>query len=95
MMDIYKPGDYVVYEERQLGRVARMDGRGVFVCYTNGCTAANSPLCYLRHATEHEVRLYGDEKAKKLGHHRFDAECPDYDPASCSAFCPEKGGREC
>lgn len=94
MMEIYKPGDYVVYDERHLGRVAKVD-EGVFVCFTNGCTAANTPLRYLRHATEYEVRLYGEEKAKRLGYRRFDEWCSDYNWESCRAFCPNKGGLEC
>jgi len=71
----YEFGDWVVYDpgyQQVIGRVTECHETNAFVCYTQGCTAALTPLEYLRSATEAEI-----EKASAgIGFHRFDATCP-------------------
>ena len=92
-MTDYKKGDYVMYDERELGRVVyvrEVDG-AIFVCYSTGCTASNTPMKKLRLATDEEFK--SNKFARLLGYHRFDDYCPDYDPLFCSFYCPEKRKR--
>lgn len=72
---MYKFGDWVVYDpgyKQEIGRVTECGESSAFVCYTSGCTAASTPLEYLRPATEQEI----DCADKGIGFHRFDASCP-------------------
>lgn len=84
MEDIFEFGEYVVYEPGQgsteLGRVAKDLGTDtVFVCFHEGCTAAATPRQMLRHATDAEIAT----SDANFGFHRFDDECPEYDPDAC------------
>lgn len=89
-MTKFKKGDYVMYDNRELGRVATVrDDGAIFVCYSTGCTAANTPPEKLRLATDEEVK--SNKFARQLGYHRFDYYCPEYDALFCSAYCPERG----
>lgn len=82
-MESYAYGDYVVHETHwgcEVGRVTCMGYAGnAFVCYGQGCTAACTPLRTLRPATAREVAL----APKGIGHHRFDATCPERDDEVC------------
>lgn len=86
-----KRGDYVSITyptgDGELGRVASVDGDKAFVCFSTGCTAERCDAGDLR-------RVLGtfEQPGHRLGYHRFDAECPEYDPECCAAYCPEKGG---
>ena len=75
-------GDWVVYDpgdKQEIGRVTECRDKSVFVCYTQGCTAASTPLEYLRPATRAEV-----EKASAgIGFHRFDKTCPERVEEAC------------
>ena len=89
-MTKFKKGDYVIYNNQDLGRVARV-GEGseyVSVCYTVGCIGALTLKKGLRLATDEEIKSF--PTAKRLGHHRFDDCCPDYEYECCSFYCPEK-----
>lgn len=83
-MGEYKYGDYVTYSPvhrtSKTGRVTKQSKSGWYVCYSGGCTAANTPDDLLRPATESEI-----ERAAKshIGFHRFDAECKSYDEDCC------------
>lgn len=91
-MTKFNKGDFVMYDERELGRVATVrDDGAIFVCYSTGCTAANTAPEDLRLATEEEYK--SNKFARHLGYHRFDDFCPDYDALFCSFYCPEKGKR--
>lgn len=91
-MQKFNKGDFVMYDDRELGRVATVrDDGAIFVCYSTGCTAANTSPKDLRLATEKEVRAC--EFASHLGFHRFDDYCPEYDYDVCSSYCPEKQKR--
>ena len=86
-MNYYRYGDYVAYDpgycEPQVGRYVRSNAAGgAYVCYHDGCTAACTESSLLRHATESEI----SEASPHIGHHRFDAVCPDYNEECCS-FC--------
>ncbi len=89
MIETFSPGDYVVYDNRQVGRVASVRADTCFVCYSTGCTAASTPASLLTHATAEEAAR-AEAKHGPLGHHRFDPACPDYDDAVCAAYCPDK-----
>lgn len=91
MSNSYRFGDYVVYDNHELGRVARCMGDTVFVCYHSGCTAAATTASMLRLASSTEISQYQGEP---LGYHRFDIECPDCDPEVCRAYCPNKTRKE-
>lgn len=82
-------GDYVMYNNRELGRVigVRADGN-VSVCYSTGCTAGSTPACLLTRATREQIATVPD--ASRFGFHRFDGTCPKYQPEICAAFCPDK-----
>lgn len=81
-MSDFKYGDYVAYNPgytKEVGRFVRDTSNGCAVCYHDGCTSANTPLQYLRLATREEI-----EKASRgIGYHRFDVQCPDYNPDCC------------
>ena len=71
----YRFGDWVVYDpgyKQEIGRVTECRENSAFVCYTQGCTAASTPLEHLRQATESEVA----SASAGIGFHRFDATCP-------------------
>lgn len=77
---MFKFGDYVLYNngyKKEVGRVTKVDEqRGVaWVCYHEGCTAACTSLDILT--------PYNGPVNPKLGYHRFDDHCPDYDPDCC------------
>ena len=81
-MTEYGFGDWVVYDpgyKREIGRVTECGGSSAFVCYTQGCTAASTPLEHLRPATDAEVR----SASTGIGFHRFDATCPSRDDECC------------
>ena len=82
----YRYGDYVAYDpgwrEPEIGRVTRARGDVVFVCYSDGCTAACTEASMLRPATDEEIAGVSPH----IGYHRFDQECPDYD-GSCCSYC--------
>lgn len=68
-------GDWVIYDpgyKQEIGRVTEDRGRSVFVCYNKGCTAANTPKLYLRHATEEEIKA----APTGIGFYRFKSWCP-------------------
>ena len=88
---VFGYGDWVVYDKgyaKEVGRVTEVLADSAFVCYTSGCTAASTPLRYLRLATEREV---ADMATPGIGHHRFDDACPDYDPECCSVCANRLG----
>lgn len=75
-----KFGDYVVYlPNNKVGRVTEVRGDKAFVCYTDGCTAAGTPLELIREATESEIR--GADPL--IGFHRFDKYCPNRVDEAC------------
>ncbi len=91
-MSEFAKGDYVVLTalngDGDCGRVASVSDSGmVFVCFTTGCTAAACNPIHIERVMPSTGML-----AIPFGHHRFDAECPDYDLMCCRAYCPEKGG---
>lgn len=78
----YRFGDWVVYDpgyKKEIGRVIQCGERSAFVCYTQGCTAASTPLAFLRPATEAEIAA----ASAGIGYHRFDATCPSWDDEYC------------
>ena len=78
----YTFGEWVVYDpgyKQELGRVTECGENSAFVCYTQGCTAASTPLEYLRRATEAEVA----KASAGIGFHRFDEACPSRDEECC------------
>lgn len=78
----YQFGDWVVYDPgytRQIGRVTEVRGDSAFVCYSHGCTAASTPLEYLRHATDAEIA----QAPAGIGYHRFDTTCPSRVEEAC------------
>lgn len=89
----YKYGDHVAYDDgggTQVGRFVRCaygDGGTAFVCFHEGCTAAAVPVGGLRPATDEEAAGAG-----RLGHHRFDDGCPEYDEEICHVTCMERFG---
>lgn len=92
-MGEYAYGDYVVYypgyREPETGRVTGKTTSGWRVCYHDGCTAASTPAEMLRPATDDEIA----DASPRLGHHRFDAECPDFDPDCCFGCVHDGGAR--
>lgn len=82
-MSEYAYGDYVAYDlgigQVRVGRVAGRTRTGWHVCYHEGCTAVLTPRECLRPATAEEAA----RAAPGIGHHRFDAVCPDYDGDAC------------
>ncbi|MCI8451069.1 MAG: hypothetical protein HFJ74_00865 [Eggerthellaceae bacterium] len=90
-MSELKHGDYILFSHPDgydvLGRVACVQPGKVFVCFTDGCTAEACDPGDLR-----KVGRLVLLQSVRLGHHRFDDECPDYDPDCCAAYCPDKGG---
>ncbi len=79
---MYKFGDWVVYAPgytQQIGRVTECGEHRAFVCYSLGCTAAPTPLEYLRPATEAEI----DEADTRIGYNRFHAYCPSWNELAC------------
>lgn len=75
-METFNFGDWVIYDpgynKQEIGRVTEDRGKSVHVCYNKGCTAANTPKQYLRHATREEIKTASDG----IGFHRFDSYCP-------------------
>ena len=79
----YNFGDWVVYDpgyKQEIGRVTECGERSAFVCYHQGCTAASTPLEYLRPATDAEIA----KAPAGIGFHRFDATCPIMDEWLCA-----------
>ncbi|MCI6843822.1 MAG: hypothetical protein MR874_03560 [Coriobacteriaceae bacterium] len=92
--DELRYGDYVVYDpgrrEPEVGRFVSHDAAGsAYVCYHDGCTAARTPGRLLRPATESEAA----GASPRIGFHRFDAECPSYDPGCCMGCVHDGPGR--
>lgn len=88
-MQKFNKGDFVMYDDRELGRIATVrDDGAIFVCFSTGCTAASTPVEKLRPATKYEISCC--KISEDLGFHRFDDSCPEFDPSCCLAFCPEK-----
>lgn len=78
----YGFGDWVVYDPgyvQQIGRVTECREGSAFVCYSTGCTAALTPLEYLRPATEDEIAAADHA----IGYNRFHAYCPSWDEWAC------------
>lgn len=78
----YGFGDWVVYDsgyKQEIGRVTECGERSAHVCYHQGCTAASTPLEFLRPATEREIA----EAPEGIEFHRFDAACPSRDEDCC------------
>ena len=76
-------GDWVIYDpgyKQEIGRVTSCGERTAFVCYNFGCTAACTPLEYLRPATGAEIA----KAPAGIGYHRFDGTCPDWLEECCS-----------
>lgn len=74
-MATYRFGDWVIYDpgyKKEIGRVVEDKGSHAYVCYHEGCTAANTPKQYLRYATNQEIKTAPTD----IGFHRFDAWCP-------------------
>lgn len=86
-MSDYRYGDYVVYDpgykDPEIGRVTGISGTGWFVCFDMGCTSKSTPAGLLRPATPDEIAA----APAGIGYHRFDDECPDWDPRICYASC--------
>lgn len=82
---MYEFGDWVVYDPgytKQIGRVTECRDSHAFICYSTGCTAASTPLTYLRPATDGEIA----EADPSIGFNRFHAYCPERDEHAC-AMC--------
>lgn len=83
---MFKFGDWVVYDpgyKKEIGRVAKVspNGKSVWVCYHEGCTAASTPVEYL---SPYNPEVHTDLTPNdKIGFHRFDWNCPKYDPEAC------------
>lgn len=78
----YGFGDWVIYDpgyKCEIGRVTECGETSAFVCYTQGCTAASTPLELLRPATDEEIAA----ASPGIGFHRFDATCPNRDDRCC------------
>ena len=80
----FRRGDWVIYDpgyKREIGRVWDMRGDTCFVCYHHGCTPAATPILFL---TAHDpVRDFDLVRDESIGFHRFDSECPEYQPEVC------------
>lgn len=79
---MYEFGDWVVYDpgcKQQIGRVTECREHSAFVCYSLGCTAASTPLEYLRLATDAEI----NKADAAIGYNRFHAYCPSWDELAC------------
>ena len=89
-MQKFNKGDFVMYDNKVFGRVARAEegSKYVFVCYTLGCQGDGTPEEKLRLATDEEINSFSS--AERLGYHRFDDYCPDYEYEYCSFYCPKK-----
>lgn len=90
-MSKFKHGDWVIYDpgyKQEIGRVTEAGEQVAWVCCSQGCTAAATLLVHLRKATEQGVAKMGNPL---IGFHRFDDDCPSYEPEACFAFCPSKG----
>lgn len=86
----YKFGDWVVYDQgykQQIGRVTECGDKSAFVCYSTGCTAASTPLEYLRRATDSEIAAAD----KSIGFNRFNETCPSRNEECCYMCKAEKG----
>lgn len=82
----YVPGDGRV----EFGRVASVaDNGNPRICFTEGCTAATTPKDKVLKA---EPGTF--EPNPRIGYHRFDTHCPDYNEECCAAYCPEKGNAQ-
>lgn len=88
-------GDYVVYEcdygTNEIGRVVgeTRDRRGYFVCYHDGCTAANTLKEMLRAANDDEIAM----ASKHIGYNRFADSCSKYNSDYCYESCRERFGK--
>lgn len=95
MESALRKGDWVVYEigsRREIGRVWRVGDRVAFVCYHFGCTAAATPIELLRpYDRDADDDLVPDAR---IGFHRFDDECPVYEPQVCGGCKEEKNDRD-
>ena len=86
----YGFGEWVVYVPgytKQIGRVTECRGKSAFVCYSTGCTAASTPLEYLRKATDDEIAAAD----KRIGYNRFNTFCPSWDEWACVGCRARKG----
>lgn len=81
-------GDWVVYEnggKREIGRVAEVRGGSAFVCYSHSCTAACTPVAFLRpYDRERDSDLVPD---MRIGYYRFWDTCPDADKCYMADKC--------
>lgn len=79
---MFEFGDWVVYDpgyKQEIGRVTECGFRTAHVCYHTGCTAASTPLEYLRPATADEI----ERAPVGIGYYRFDETCPSRDDECC------------
>ena len=84
----FKFGDWVIYNpgyKSEIGRVTECHGDRAHVCYHEGCTAACTPIEFLRLASEDEMA----SASSMIGYHRFDKTCPDRNDDYCS-MCKAK-----
>ena len=81
-------GDWVVYEndgKREIGRIMEDCGDRAFVCYSHGCTAACTPVAFLRpYDRERDSDLVPD---MRIGYYRFWGTCPDADRCYMADKC--------
>ena len=89
----YKFGEWVVYDpgyKQEIGRVTECRDSSAFVCYSTGCTAASTPLEYLRHATDDEIAAADNA----IGYNRFHEYCPSWDEFACLGCMARKAAGE-
>lgn len=90
-----KHGDWVVFDngyKREIGRVTSVtkSGKGAFVCYSHGCTAA---LTEMKHLHIYDATTDKDIKPDiEIGFNRFSDSCPIFDPECCFTDCVRKFG---
>lgn len=89
-------GDWVVfapgYKTPEIGRVWTYDlyRNTCGVCYSHGCTPATTACEMLRaYSPEEFPDLVPDNR---IGFHRFDSECLEYDESACGACKQREGG---
>lgn len=87
---MFEFGDWVVYDPGYthcIGRVTECRGDNAHVCYSTGCTAAPTPLGFLRPATDFEIAAAD----KSIGFNRFHAFCPNRVEEACFMCRAKKG----
>lgn len=97
MLEELNRGDFVVYTKgtkEELGRIARkIEPATYFVCYSEGCTASNTPRECLRKASQDDIKRICSKThiiPSRIGYNRFNETCSEYDEEDCLDICPEK-----